>query len=197
MSDGNGDRPHPATARRTTQVLRPRPGAGRRAARSGRGGAVGCPPSGARTSAPRCAGSASSSGPRRRRWSWSSCSPCPACPSSSSGRACSAMPPTSSSRAFSGRRIDFGALHRKLLIVVAACTWRRGRSRTPGVHPRRGGAAVDVPAARIGRAQDQPAAAQLHRQPGPRRPAQPGDQRHRQPVPEPAADDRARSSRRC
>ncbi len=56
------------------------------------------------------------------------------------------------------------------------------------VHPRRRRTAHDVPAAFRRRSQDPPHAAELHRQSAARRPAEPGHQRHRQHLAEPAAD---------
>ena len=58
-----------------------------------------------------------------------------------------------------------------------------------GVHPRRHGAAHDVQAALGRRGQAQPAPAVLRGSRSARRPAQPRDERHRQPRAEPPADD--------
>ena len=86
--------------------------------------------------------------------------------------------------------IDFGALHRKLLIVARALPRLVGAGRTrrrtssPGSCSARCTALRESVEHKLNRLP-----LKLHRRPAPRRPAQPGHQRHRQPRPEPAADD--------
>ena len=60
-----------------------------------------------------------------------------------------------------------------------------------GLHPRRRGPTFDVLVARTGRGQAQPAASQPHRSSATGRSAEPGHQRHRQPVAEPPTDDQS------
>ena len=104
-------------------------------------------------------------------------------------RSSSARRPTSSSTASSAADgIDFTELHRILLVALALYVVVRGARVPAVVPPRRRRAADHVPPARRRRGQAQPDAAALRRPPAPRRPAEPGHQRHRQPGPEPPAD---------
>ena len=143
------------------------------------------------TSARRCAGSAQLLGPERprlgcrpgahRRERWRSWSLGPRLLGQATDiivEVCAATVAGSTS----------AALHRQLCGDRGRVPVLVGARLRAGLHPRRRRPALDVPAARVGRGQAQPPAAELHRQPAPRRPAQPGHQRHRQPGAEPAAD---------
>ena len=124
--------------------------------------------------------------------------PSPASPSPSSARRSWATPPTSSStggHAAGTGGIDFGALHRVLLLVLGLYVVASCLSYAPVVPAGRRRPADHVPAAGRRRGQAQPAPARLRRRPAPGRPAQPGHQRHRQRRPEPAADASASCSR--
>ena len=189
MSDGNGDRGSRRAPRRTTTRSSPRPGGPPDAAASGPAAAPACPAERSKdfgvsvrrlgtilgTETPRLVGVGRAHRCQRH------------------ARRPRAAPARPGHRHHRERRV--GRRDRLRRPPPQAVARRRdlpgvvGPRVLAGLHPRRGAPALDVRAARIGRAQDQPAAAQLHRPPGPRRPAEPGHQRHRQPRPEPAADD--------
>ena len=84
--------------------------------------------------------------------------------------------------------IDFGAVGRVLLFVLALYVVGAPAAVGAGLDPHRRGQPHDLRAAARRRGQAEPAAAALLRQPAARRAAQPRHQRHRQRRAEPAAD---------